>query len=146
MIYFGDKLVTQFSPKVVIIYCGSNDINAGEPAEPIATRNINFMKYLHSALPGVHLIFIAINRAPQKEDKWHVADEANAKIKEEVDKIDTWHWVDVNPGMFNESGRPRDDMFERDGLHLYEKAYSEVWKPLVLEKLQGIWEKINSAR
>ena len=30
MLHFADKLVTDFKPKVVIVYCGSNDINAGE--------------------------------------------------------------------------------------------------------------------
>ena len=30
MLHFADKLVVDFKPKVVLVYCGSNDINAGE--------------------------------------------------------------------------------------------------------------------
>ncbi len=45
MIYFVDKLVTQYQPKVVVIYCGSNDINADETAKPIISRIVSFMNY-----------------------------------------------------------------------------------------------------
>ena len=59
MIYFVDKLVTQYQPKVVLIYCGSNDINAGEKAKPIISRIISFMNYLDTAIEDVQLIYIS---------------------------------------------------------------------------------------
>lgn len=74
MIYFGEILVTNFKPKVVIVYCGSNDINAGEKAEPIAQRLKSFMDYLDAALPGVEIVYITINKAPQKKDRWDIVD------------------------------------------------------------------------
>ena len=78
MIYFGEKLVTNFQPKVVLVYCGSNDINAGEEAEPIASRLYSFMTYLSQALPGVEIVYITINYAPQKSDRWDIVEKANA--------------------------------------------------------------------
>ena len=104
------------------------------------------MNYIHTALPGVQIVYIEINKAPQKRDRWDIADKANALVKEKIDQMQTWHYVNVNPGMFDNQGQPRDDMFTGDGLHLYEKAYTEVWKPLVTEKLQPIWDSINAEK
>ena len=52
--------------------------------------------------------------------------------------------MDVNPGMFDAQGRARSDYFVSDGLHLKDKAYTEVWKPLVTEKLAPIWDRIHA--
>ena len=143
MLHFTDKLVTQFSPKVVLVYCGSNDINAGEQAEPIAARLKTFMVYISEAIgDGVEVVYIAINKAPQKRDRWDIVEKANALVKAEIEKVDTWHFVDVNAGMFDEEGEPRSGMFTSDGLHLHEKAYTEVWKPVVSEKLAEVWGRI----
>ena len=49
MLYFVDKLVTDFKPRVVLVYCGSNDINSGETAVPISARLKSFFEYLSKA-------------------------------------------------------------------------------------------------
>ena len=74
LLYYAEKLITNFQPKVVLIYCGSNDINAGEKAEPIVERVESAMDYLSRALPGVKIVYIAINKAPQKRDRWDIVD------------------------------------------------------------------------
>ena len=66
LLAYADKLVTNFRPKSVIIYGGSNDMDFREQATPIAKRIGAFMKYLDDALPGVQIIYISISKAPQK--------------------------------------------------------------------------------
>ena len=66
LLAYADKLVTTFRPKTVIVYGGSNDIDFREQANQIAGRTEAFMKYLSTALPDVEIIYISINKSPQK--------------------------------------------------------------------------------
>ena len=102
MLHFAKKLVVDFRPKVVLVYCGSNDINAGEEAEPIAKRLEVFMTYITECLPGVQIVFMTINKAPQKYSRWHIVDKANELVQKLIKARDNWHYVDVNSPMFDE--------------------------------------------
>ena len=64
-------------------------------------------------------------------------------VKRITNKKDTWHFVDVNPGLFNRYGEPRADMFQLDTLHHEKKAYTDVWAPLIKEKLSLVSAKRN---
>ena len=138
LLAYADKLVTTFRPKTVIVYGGSNDIDYREQANQIAGRTEAFMQYLSTALPGVEIIYISINKSPQKQSRWDIIDKTNALVKKITDKNGSWHFVDINPGLFNEQGMPRADMFKSDNLHLEKKAYRDVWAPMIREKMRFI--------
>ena len=61
LLEYVDDLVIAFKPRIVVCYCGSNDINAGEEALEIARRTLLFMEILERALPNVEIVYVAIN-------------------------------------------------------------------------------------
>ncbi len=126
-----DRLVIDFRPSVVVCYCGSNDINAGQPAVEVAARIHVFMKSLEAALPEIEIVYVSINRAPQKRDRWDVVDEANRLITKICEARPNRIFVDVNRGLQDESGDPRLDYYLDDGLHFNSTAYLEVFAPAV---------------
>ena len=134
-----DSRVLPFRPKVVAYYCGSNDVDAGESAAAIFNRIRQFVDRVTSALPETRVVFVSINRAPEKESRWNVVDEVNrrvdtyAKAKMRVD------YVDVNPVLFNHDGTPRLELFMSDQLHLRPQAYEEftrIIKPVLTKALE----------
>ena len=132
------ELVIDFHPEVVVIYCGSNDINAGEGAVGIAGRTIEIFETLERSLPHVKTIYVSINRAPEKKDRWDVVDEANALIEAACEgRPDRW-FVDVNEGLFADAGTPRYDLYLDDHLHFTTQAYDEVFAPRVLDALKNV--------
>ena len=132
------ELVIDFHPEVVVIYCGSNDINAGEGAVGIAGRTIEIFETLERSLPHVKTIYVSINRAPEKKDRWDVVDEANALIEAACEgRPDRW-FVDVNEGLFADAGTPRYDLYLDDHLHFTAQAYDEVFAPRVLDALKNV--------
>lgn len=132
------ELVIDFHPEVVVIYCGSNDINAGEGAVGIADRTIEIFETLERSLPHVKTIYVSINRAPEKKDRWDVVDEANALIEAACEgRPDRW-FVDVNEGLFADAGTPRYDLYLDDHLHFTAQAYDEVFAPRVLDALKNV--------
>jgi hypothetical protein len=47
------------------------------------------------ALPDTHVIFVSVNRAPEKQDRWDVVDEVNRQIQKYAAAHPRVEFVDV---------------------------------------------------
>jgi lysophospholipase L1-like esterase len=133
-----DSRVLASRPKVVAYYCGSNDVDAGEPAAAIFDRIKQFIDRVTRALPDTRVVFVSINRAPEKQDRWDVVDAINHQVELYAAKIRQLDYVDVNPVLFNRDGTPRLELFMADRLHLRPPAYEEfarIIKPVLAKAL-----------
>jgi lysophospholipase L1-like esterase len=133
----GDMLrvdIVSYKPKVIVYYCGSNDVDAGETAEAIADRIRQFIVRARGALQAVHMVFIAVIRAPEKRGRWDVVDEVNRRVTAYAAGLRGFDVVDVNPLVFAADGAPRFDLYLSDQLHFRPKAYeafAAVIKPVL---------------
>jgi lysophospholipase L1-like esterase len=121
---------------VVVYYCGSNDVDAGEPADAIVARIRRFVDRVLEASPTTRLVFVSVNRAPEKRDRWDVVDAVNRQIAAYGQETGRLIYVDVNPTLVDARGEPRLDLFMPDQLHLRPPAYeafARILKP-VLER------------
>jgi lysophospholipase L1-like esterase len=139
----GDMLrlvprVVTMRPKVVAYYAGSNDIDAGEPAEAIFDRIRQFSDRVTTELPDTRVVFVSINRAPEKQDRWDVVDAVNHQVELYTAKNKRVEYVDVNPVLFDHAGMPRLELFLSDRLHFRPQAYEEftpILKPVLTRAL-----------
>src|SRR5262249_23861161 len=60
-----DTFVLPVRPKVVVYYCGSNDVDQGEPATAIAGRIREFAERVEKMTPHTRFVFVSIIRAPE---------------------------------------------------------------------------------
>jgi lysophospholipase L1-like esterase len=133
-----DSRVLPRRPKVVAYYCGSNDISVGEPAAPIVARIRQFIDRVTTALPESQVVFVSINRAPEKQDRWDVVDDVNRQIQKYAAANGRVTYVDVNPALLNADGSSRLEFFMNDRLHLRAAAYEEfarILKPVLAKAL-----------
>jgi lysophospholipase L1-like esterase len=153
-----NRVVLPYEPRIIVYYCGSNDVNAGEKAEPIYTRFREFVERVHELLPATRVFYVSINRAPQKRDRWDIVDAANALVRDYCATDGRLRFIDVNPVLFDAEGNPRLDLYLPDQLHFREPAYDEftgVVKPVVAESWSALsdsaapgfarWEKAIAA-
>src|SRR5215471_7824242 len=70
-----DSRVIPLRPKVIAYYCGSNDVDAGDSATRIVARIREFIDRVTKALPESRIVFVSVNKAPEKRDRWDVVDE-----------------------------------------------------------------------
>jgi lysophospholipase L1-like esterase len=134
MLRMVDSRVIPLRPKVIAYYCGSNDVALGEPAEAIVGRIVRFIERVSAALPDTRVVFVSINRAPSKEDRWDVVDDVNRQIKMYAASHPHVEYVDVNPVLFDANGKPRFDLYMSDELHLRPPAYegfTKILKPVL---------------
>jgi lysophospholipase L1-like esterase len=130
-----DSRVIPLRPKVIAYYCGSNDVALGEPAAPIVGRIVRFIERIAAALPDTRVVFVSINRAPSKDDRWDVVDEVNRQIQMYAASHPRVEYVDVNPVLFDANGKPRRDLYMGDELHLRPPAYegfAKILKPVLM--------------
>ena len=112
-----DSAVLAHTPRIIVYYCGSNDVDAGERAEAIADRFRQFVARVSARLPSTRVFFVSINKAPEKKNLWDVVDAANAAVKRYAEKSSNVGYIDVNPALFDSGGRPREELYLGDALH-----------------------------
>jgi lysophospholipase L1-like esterase len=133
--HYLDRIVVPYRPKIVLYYCGSNDVNSGEEAGPIFDRIKAFVARVGAALPSTRIYFVSINLSPDKRAQWGVVRKVNADVKAYAGTVKNLEYIEVNPVLVDDAGEPRMEMFMPDGLHLTPPAYegfTRIIKPVLM--------------
>jgi hypothetical protein len=143
MLRHFDDLVLPHKPRIIVYYCGSNDVNAGQTADAIAGRIQEFAARVGKTLPGTKMIFVSINRSPDKEKRWDVVDAVNARVRDEFTKeFGYLSYIDVNPALFDANGKPKVELYRPDMLHFHPPAYV-AFTAIVKPVLTGVWNGVR---
>jgi lysophospholipase L1-like esterase len=130
-----NQLVFPYKPRIIVYYCGSNDVGAGDVAAPILARTKRFIDVVHEKLPDTFIYYTAIMRAPDKRDRWEIVDEVNKEMERYSKTARNVGFIDLNPVLFK-GGNLRENLFLPDQLHFRPEssAYAEfaaVVKPIL---------------
>ena len=69
-----DRIVIPYAPRLVVVYAGDNEIDAGFTSEAVAVEYERFIKAVHAKLPQTRIILIGIKPSPLRWlAKSHVA-------------------------------------------------------------------------
>ncbi len=143
VLHYADRVVLPYRPRVIVYYCGSNDVNAGEPAEAIAGRVAEFTHLVGEALPQTRVAIVSIIRAPQKRDQLlEVVDRANALMREACGRDRRLTYVDVNPALEDAKGEPLAALYQSDRLHLLPAAYERM-TGVVRPVVERLWAAVQ---
>ena len=140
-----DAVVLPYEPKVIVYYCGSNDINARLSVDSIVSRVSQFVARVRAGLPETHVLIVSVNKAPQKRARWETVDSVNVGLISISRMNPLVDFVDVNPALFDAQGQSRGELFQPDSLHLTSPAYAAFTK-LIKPVLSQIWEQPNTIR
>lgn len=139
---YVDRIVLPYRPRVIVYYCGSNDINSNVRPERIAGNFREFVDRVRRDLPETRVIFVSINKAPQKMEKWGEVDEANRLVREYCGAGKWLRYVDVNSALFDRNGQPRMELYLPDRLHFRDPAYSE-FAEIIRPVVSDAWREVN---
>jgi lysophospholipase L1-like esterase len=129
-IQYVDRIVTPYSARLVVMYAGGNDINAGKSAETVATDFKTFVEKVRSKQPDVPISFISIAPNPKRWSQIETVKKANALIAEYCAKTPSLKFIDVFSQMLGPDGQPKPDIYLEDQLHMNPKGYV-IWKDIV---------------
>jgi lysophospholipase L1-like esterase len=135
LLFFLDKLVLQHKPDKVLIYEGDNDISAGKSSDQIIATTKEVIKRIRAELPETEIYLISPKPSLAR---WELADqyvELNRKMEEYCATTENLTFIDVWNPMLNSDGRPIEDIFIEDGLHMNQKGY-DIWEAAVAPLLK----------
>src|SRR5262249_16691486 len=133
--HFAPRLVVKYEPRLVVLYAGDNDLAAGKTPEQVADDFRAFVKTVHEALPKTRILYLSIKPSILR---WALVDKGRRGngVIEDGCKRDEWLlYVDVGTPLLGEDGKPRPELFLKDGLHLNDKGY-EVWASVLKPHLK----------
>jgi lysophospholipase L1-like esterase len=127
LLYFFDKLVVPYNPRMIFIYEGDNDLASKKsPDEIIATADSILTLIRSKVSKKVKVAFIA---AKPSVARWQLKDryiEFNSKLKTWTATKRNVLFVDVWTPMLDANGAVQKDLFIDDGLHMNKKGY-DIW-------------------
>ena len=128
--FYAPRIVVKYRPRMVVLYAGDNDIGAGKTPERVFADFKDFVRAVHTPLPRTKIVYLSIKPSILR---WKLVDrirKANSSIEEYCKQGDGLVYLDVATPMLGPDGKPRPELFRRDGLHLNEKGYS-LWAALL---------------
>ncbi|HWY75064.1 MAG TPA: SGNH/GDSL hydrolase family protein [Verrucomicrobiae bacterium] len=133
--FFADRIIVPYAPKLIVMFAGDNDLAAGKTPERIFGDYEGFVRKIHERLPETRILYISIKPSPSR---WELKDEqiaANQEIAALKDPL--LDFVDVYPAMLGSDGKPRPELFVKDGLHLSEAGYA-LWTRLIKPRVEAL--------
>lgn len=129
-VHFADRIVIPYRPRTIVFYAGDNDISRKKTPVRVYEDFQAFVSTVHAALPETRILFVAIKPSLARWELIHRIRAANALIRVDCEENPLLTYIDVEPPMLGEDGRPRPELFKDDGLHLNEEGYA-IWNDLV---------------
>lgn len=140
---YADRFILPLAPKLLVLYCGENDIaNDRYPAEAATEDFLHLLAYLRYHLPDMHLVYISMKPSParwQYNEKFQEASRGIAQVCLEDPQLT---YIDVGPLMLDADGQPDNSIFVRDKLHMNAKGYA-IWTQAIRPVVMDLWEKLD---
>jgi lysophospholipase L1-like esterase len=170
-----NAIVYPHDPRVLVYYCGSNDLNEGKSPSRIRDAFVRWSETCRrrarsvsgggdDSQSGLQIVYVSVNKAPQKMPVWDALDETNDLIRAYCEATPNHAFVDVNPSFFEEARAsdatdadettdstrkkknqavPKFRLFRDDLLHFRPDAY-DAWIGPVIDAVFAAWERALS--
>jgi lysophospholipase L1-like esterase len=127
VVYYADRILLPYHPRLVVLYAGDNDLVAGRTPERVAADYRAFVARLQSALPGARVVFVSIKPSPSRRSLIPRMRETNQRIRAIIARDSLQTYVDVFTPMLDSAGQPRPELFLADSLHMTRAGY-RLWR------------------
>jgi lysophospholipase L1-like esterase len=129
-----DRLVVPYRPRLIVFYCGSNDLARGRTVSQVLRDFDAFVTRVHTVLPEARIAFLSIAPNPAR---WALVPRfrtVNRSIARAAAGEPLLDYIDVFGHMLRTDGRPRREIFVEDRLHMNAKGYA-IWREVIGEYL-----------
>jgi hypothetical protein len=134
-VFYADRIVLPYHPRIVVLFAGTNDIWSGKSPETVAADFKAFRTKLHAALPDTKLLFLSINYSPSRTRVQDAMRTANQLIATDCASDPRCTYVDVCTPMLDAHGQPQPVYFQQDMLHMKPAGYA-IWTRVLTPLLQ----------
>ncbi len=138
VIHYMDRIVLPYKPRAIVLYEGDNDIAGGVTPEHFRDTFLEFVNRVHHRLPGTRIYVLAIKPSIYRWNLWPQMHAANLLLAETCEQHADLTFVDTTGVMLDpKTGKPRQNLFIHDNLHMNREGYllwRDLLKPLLLQQ------------
>lgn len=134
LIYFADRLVLPYQPRMIVLHVGGNDVNNGKTPEQILADFKTFVAIVRKTMPNVPILYSSITPGP---GRWNQAPQrklTNQTIKDYIATQKNLGFIDLWDAMLTKDGQPREDIWVEDRIHPNHEGYLirvKIMRPLL---------------
>ena len=116
-VYFADRIIIPYKPKLILIQAGGNDINAGKSPEEVAADFKTFVEKVRAKLPETRIAYLGMNPSPKRWEQREKQQKGNELIKSYVATEKNLDFIEFWDVLLGPDGTPREELFIADKLH-----------------------------
>jgi lysophospholipase L1-like esterase len=129
-VHYAQQIAVRYQPRMILIYAGDNDINAGRTPQQVLHDFRAFVTRVRRDLPETPIAFLAIKPSPSRAQQLPRQQQANALVQAEASRLHKVEFIDVATPMLGADGLPRPELFIEDQLHMNRAGYA-LWRDIV---------------
>lgn len=127
---YAERIVLPYQPRLIVMYAGVNDINAGKSPEQVFADYQAFVTRVRATLPQTKIAYISMAPNPARWTQVERVKAANQLIEAYTKKDPRLAFINVFPKMLGDDGQPKPEIFVEDRLHMNAKGYA-LWTKMV---------------
>jgi lysophospholipase L1-like esterase len=134
LIYFADRLILRYSPRMIVLHVGGNDVNNGKTPDQILADFKTLVAKVRTKLPDVPIAFSSITPGPGRWEQAAQRKQTNLVIKNYVATQKGLLFIDLWDAMLTPDGQPREDIWVADRIHPNHEGYLirvRIMRPLL---------------
>ena len=134
--HYGRDIILPYYPKQIVIYCGENDLASSDTvtASNVMKRFEMLFYFIRKTYPNVPIVYISMKPSPSREHLMPKMVEANRLIRNFLANRKKTVFVNIYNKMLDKKGKPRDELFLDDKLHMNAKGYA-IWQKAIAPHL-----------
>lgn len=124
VVQYIDRIVIPYDPRVVVVYCGGNDLFYNKTPDQVLAEYKEFEAKVHAALPDTTIVFLSLNPTIKRLYQEPLVRELNAKTKDFVATKPKTLQIDSYSKMIGPDGQPQEKLLRTDKLHPSPEGYA----------------------
>jgi lysophospholipase L1-like esterase len=137
LVFYFDRVVRPYRPKLVVVYEGDNDLASGKSVEQVYGDFLRFLKQMREALPGTGVVWLATKPSPSRGEWLDSQRDLDHRLQQLAATSPHVFFVDTFHPLIDGQGKPRRELFQADRLHLNAAGY-EVWREVIGRALEDL--------
>ncbi|SDR65212.1 SGNH/GDSL hydrolase family protein [Opitutus sp. GAS368] len=134
-VFYADRIVISYAPRLVVVYAGENDIAAGKSPETVLADFRAFRTKVHAALPKTRILFLSLKESPVRAKVRPQVLATNRLIAADCATDARCTFVDVATPLLGAAGAYRPELFRPDQLHMLPAGYA-IWTKVLAPYLK----------
>lgn len=123
LVYFADRLVLPYHPRMIVLHVGGNDVHVGKSPEQVLADFKTFVAKVRMRFPSIPIAFSSLTPGPGRLGELPKRKETNDLIKRYIGTQPNLLFIDLWDAMLTADGKPRQDLWVADGVHPNHAGY-----------------------